>query len=83
MLFRSGINAESFVAYKWSTLSVGVDLNQFYTEGSNVAFLGPKAVWNVANNVDVNAGVGIPVWQDVAVGSENSLNVTLGLGIKF
>jgi len=78
-----GINAESFVAYKWSTLSLGVDLNQWYTEGSNVAFLGPKAVWNVSNNVNVNGGFGIPVWQDVAAGSENSWNVTLGLGINF
>jgi len=78
-----GINAESFVAYKWNSLSVGVDLNQFYTNGSNVAFLGPKAVWNVANNVDVNAGFGIPVWQDVAAGSENSWNVTVGLRINF
>jgi hypothetical protein len=77
------VNAESFVAYKWNTLSVGVDLNQWYTEGSDVAFLGPKAVWNVSNNVDVNAGFGIPVWQNVAAGNENSWNVTLGLGINF
>ena len=77
------VNAESFVAYKWNSLSVGVDLNQWYTEGSDVAFLGPKAVWNVSNNVDVNAGFGIPVWQNVAAGNENSWNVTLGLGINF
>jgi hypothetical protein len=78
-----GINAESFVAYKWSTLSVGADLNQWYTSGSNVAFLGPKAEWNVANNVNLNAGCGFAVWQDVAPANENTWNVTLGLGIKF
>lgn len=77
------INAESFVAYKWNTLSIGADLNQWYTEGSDVAFLGPKAVWNVSNNVNLNAGCGFPVWQNVAAGFENSWNVTLGLGINF
>jgi len=77
------INAESFVAYKWDSLLIGVDLNQWYTEGSDVAFLGPKAVWNVSNNVNVNAGFGIPVWQNVAASNENSWNVTLGLGINF
>jgi len=77
------VNAESFVAYKWASLTVGADLNQWYTEGSDVAFLGPKAVWNVSNNVNLNAGCGFPVWQNVAAGSENSWNVTLGLGINF
>lgn len=78
-----GVNAESFVAYKLGLLSVGVDLNQWYTEGSNVAFLGPKAEWKVSNNVEVNAGFGIPVWQDMNAANENSWNVTAGVGIKF
>ena len=78
-----GLNAESFVAYKWSSLQVGVDLNQWYTEGSNVAFLGPKAEWAVSHNVDLNAGFGVPVWQEVNAANENSWAVTLGLGIKF
>jgi len=78
-----GLNAESFVAYKWSNLQVGVDLNQWYTEGSNVAFLGPKAEWKVSNNVDLNAGFGVPVWQEMNAANENSWNVTAGIGIKF
>lgn len=78
-----GINAESFVAYKFDTLSVGVDLNQWYTDGSNVAFLGPKAQWAVANSVDLNAGFGVPVWQEVDPANENSWAVTAGLSIKF
>jgi hypothetical protein len=78
-----GINAESFVAYKFDTLAVGVDLNQWYTDGSNVAFLGPKAQWTVANSVDLNAGFGVPVWQEVAPANENSWAVTAGLSIKF
>ena len=78
-----GINAESFVAVKYDTISVGVDLNQWYTSGSNVAFLGPKAEWKVSNNVDVNAGFGVPVWQEINAANENSWNVTAGLSIKF
>lgn len=77
------INAESYVAYKWSSLTVGVDLNQWYTNGNDVAFLGPKATWNVSNNVELNAGCGFPVWQSVTTSNENSWNVTLGLGINF
>lgn len=77
------VNAESFVAYKWASLTVGADLNQWYTSGSDVAFLGPKAVWNVSNNVELNAGCGFPVWQNVNAANENSWNVTLGLGINF
>jgi len=78
-----GLNAESFVAYNFGAVSVGADLNQWYTEGSNVAFLGPKAEWKVSNNVDLNAGFGIPVWQEVNAANENSWNVTAGIGIKF
>jgi len=78
-----GLNAESFVAYKWSGFALGADLNQWYTDGSNVAYLGPKAQWAVANNVDLSAGFGVPVWQEVNAANENSWNVTLGLGIKF
>lgn len=77
------INAESFVAYKTGALSFGADLNQWYTSGSNVAFLGPKVAWNVAPNVDVNAGVGFPVWQTYVTGQENTCTVNLGVGIKF
>lgn len=78
-----GLNAESFVAYKWSSLAVGVDLNQWYTDGSNVAYLGPKANWSVANNVDLNAGFGVPVWQESNSANENSWAVTAGLSVKF
>lgn len=78
-----GINAESFVAYKWDTVSVGVDLNQWYTDGESVGFLGPKVDWAVANNVNLSAGIGIPVWQDIDAANKNSWNVTAGIGIKF
>jgi len=78
-----GLNAESFVAYKWGGFALGADLNQWYTDGSNVAYLGPKAQWAVANNVDLSAGFGVPVWQEVNAANKNSWNVTLGLGIKF
>jgi hypothetical protein len=77
------VNAESFVSYTSGAFAVGADLNQWYTSGSNVAFLGPKATWKAATNVDLEAGVGFPVWQDAAYGQENSCTVTLGLGIKF
>jgi len=78
-----GANAESFVAYKWDNLSVGVNLNQWYTDGENVGYLGPKAEWSVANNVNLSAGIGIPVWQEVNSANENSWNFTAGVGIKF
>lgn len=77
------VNADSFVAYKWNTLAVGADLNQWYTSGSNVAFLGPKAVWNVSNSVSANAGVGFPVWQDAPQYEKNSCVVGLGVSIGF
>ena len=48
-----------------------------------MAFLGPKALWSVANNVDVSAGFGVPVWQEVNAANENSWAVTASLGIKF
>ncbi len=77
------VNAESFVSYTSGAFAVGADLNQWYTSGSNVAFLGPKATWKAATNVDLEAGVGFPVWQNASYGQENSCTVTLGLGIKF
>ena len=78
-----GLNAESFVAYKLGAVQVGADLNQWYTDGSNVAYLGPKALWQVAPNVSVSGGVGVPVWQESTYGQDNSWNATLGVAIKF
>ena len=77
------VNADSFVAYKWNTLAVGADLNQWYTSGSSVAFLGPKAAWQVSNSVSANAGVGFPVWQDAPQYEKNSCVVGLGVSIGF
>jgi hypothetical protein len=41
----------------------------------------PNLKWAAAPSVDVSAGVGIPVWQELAV--ENNLVVNAGVSFKF
>jgi hypothetical protein len=41
----------------------------------------PNAKWAVAQSVDVQAGIGFPLWQDLAV--ENNLVVNAGVSFKF
>jgi hypothetical protein len=50
--------------------------------GENQLFLGPVAKWHVASNIDLNAGVLIPVSQNVATPEANAI-VTAGIAIKF
>jgi len=69
--------------YKLSeTLTVGVDLGQYYLQGGQGAVMvTPNLKWAAAQSVDVSAGVGIPVWQELAV--ENNLVVNAGVSFKF
>lgn len=70
------------IDYKWTTgLDVGVNLTQEYFDGGGVFLLGPSLEWDAASSVKVNAGVGFPVWQELAV--ENSCVVNAGVTVKF
>jgi len=73
----------SSLDYKWTDcVSVGVDLKQYYLQGGDGAVtLTPNLQWTAASNVDVSAGVGVPVWQNLAV--ENNLVFTAGVSFKF
>ena len=74
----------SDLTYKWNSFDVGIALDQYYyvTTGEKQLFLGPTVKWNIASNLDLNLGVGIPVYQDVATPESNAV-VNFGLGIKF
>lgn len=63
------------------SLKVGVDLGQYYFSNSGTVMLTPNAKWAVAQSVDVQAGIGFPLWQDLAV--ENNLVVNAGVSFKF
>jgi hypothetical protein len=78
------LSFETVLGYDWNAFKFGVELNQMYYVNSGEAqlFLGPTVNWNVASNVDLNMGVGIPVYQDVVTPEANAI-VTAGLGIKF
>ena len=77
------INADSFVAYQMDEVKVGAGIQQWYTTGSSVAFLGPKVEWSVSNNVSVECGVGFPVWQNISDDQQNTAVASLGFGVKF
>lgn len=64
------------------SVKVGVDLGQYYLIGGEGAIMvTPNIKWAAAQSVDVSAGVGIPVWQELAV--ENNLVVNAGVSFKF
>jgi len=64
------------------SVKVGVDLGQYYLIGGEGAVVvTPNIKWAAAKSVDVSAGVGIPVWQELAV--ENNLVVNAGVSFKF
>jgi len=73
----------SSVDYKWTqSVKVGVDLGQYYLQGGQgTIMVTPNLKWAAASNVDISAGVGIPVWQELAV--ENNLVVNAGVSFKF
>lgn len=65
-----------------SSITVGVDVDQYYLIGGNgTIMVTPNLKWDVANNVDVSVGVGLPVWQELA--TENNLVLNAGVSIKF
>jgi hypothetical protein len=72
------------LSYKWNSLDLGVQFDQVYYVNSdeNQLFLGPVANWHVASNIDLNAGVLVPVSQDVPTPEADAI-VTFGIGIKF
>lgn len=74
----------SDLTYKWGSFDVGLALDQYYyvTNGEKQLFLGPTAKWDIASNLTLNLGVGIPVYQDVSTPESNAV-VTAGFGIKF
>jgi len=78
------LSFETVLGYDWNAFKFGVELDQMYYVNSGEAqlFLGPTVNWSVASNVDLNMGVGIPVYQDVVTPEANAI-VTAGLGIKF
>lgn len=64
------------------SVKAGVDLGQYYLIGGEGAIMvTPNLKWAAAPSVDVSAGVGIPVWQELAV--ENNLVVNAGVSFKF
>jgi hypothetical protein len=63
------------------SLKVGVDVGQYYFSNNGTVMITPNAKWAVAQSVDVQAGIGFPLWQDLAV--ENNLVVNAGVSIKF
>jgi len=64
------------------SLQVAVDLGQYYfTDGGGTIMLSPNLKWAVASSVDVSAGIGFPLWQQLAV--ENNLVVNAGVSFKF
>lgn len=65
------------------TVSVGVDLTQKYvcSVGDGVVLLGPSVEWKAASNVTVGAGIGFPVWQQLAV--ENNCVANAAVSFKF
>jgi len=73
----------SSVDYKWTqSVKVGVDLGQYYLQGGQgTIMVTPNLKWAAASNVDISAGVGIPVWQELAV--ENNMVVNAGVSFKF
>ena len=74
----------SDLSYKWNSFDFGAQFDQVYyvNSGENQLFLGPVAKWHVASNIDLNAGVLIPVSQNVATPEANAI-VTAGIAIKF
>ena len=76
------VSLVSDIDYKWSKeLTVGVNITQEYFDGGGVALLGPSMSWKPATSVDVSAGIGFPVWQELSV--ENSCVVNAGVSFKF
>jgi len=75
--------AVSSLDYKWSdTVKFGVDFGQYYfVDGGGTVLITPNVEWTPAQSVVVSGGVGIPVWQDLAV--ENNLVVNAGVSFKF
>jgi hypothetical protein len=64
------------------SVKAGVDLGQYYLVGGEGAIMvTPNIKWTAASNVDVSVGVGIPVWQELAV--ENNMVVNAGVSFKF
>jgi hypothetical protein len=70
----------------WFTkeLSVAADfVQQYYVDSSEYQLLlGPSTKWHVTKNININAGVLLPISQSVN-GSDNDYVVTAGVGIEF
>lgn len=78
------LNFGTNLSYDWNSFSFGVGLDQYYYVNSGEAqlFVGPKVDWKVSSDVNMNLGVGIPVYQDVVTPEANAV-VTAGLVVKF
>jgi len=83
--YRIGEGVVSLVSdldYKFAeNFDVGLNITQKYFDGGGVVILGPSMEWNAADDVNVNAGIGFPVWQDLAV--SNNCVVNAGVSFKF
>jgi hypothetical protein len=70
----------------WFTkeLAVAADfVQQYYVDSSEYQLLlGPSTKWHVTKNININAGVLLPISQSVN-GSDNDYVVTAGVGIEF
>lgn len=75
---------ESSLDYKLAdSFNIGVDLTQYYlTEGdSGTIIVTPNVSWDVSSSIALSAGVGLPVWQNLA--TENDYIVNAGVSFKF
>jgi hypothetical protein len=81
------LTAESTVSFPVGESFVfGVNVWQNYTvadEGQQNILVGPNAGWSITDNVDFNANVAIPVYQNVTSSAEQNYTVSAGLSIKF
>ncbi len=81
------LTAESSVSFPvGESFAFGVNVWQNYTvtdQGQQNILIGPNAGWSITNNVDFNANIAIPVYQNVTNSAEQNYTVSAGLSIKF
>lgn len=63
-------------------LSVGVVVDEFFSDGQKTVSVGPVVEYAVSSNLNLHAGVGFAVVDDLQYDSLDSV-ITVGLGFKF
>lgn len=81
------LTADTSVYYPVSgELKLGGTVLQNYTvvnDGQQNISVGPNLAWNITNNVNLNGGVSIPVYQNVNNSAEQNYVMSASLAIKF